>query len=111
LLTSESADAAVLLSTHQTDDVGALCQRVVVLLDGRVRFSGTPGELAALASGRVWLAATRDAQAELAWVTGEGRVRHIGEPPADAELVAPTVEDGYLLIAGHHGHAGDVAVA
>jgi ABC-2 type transport system ATP-binding protein len=111
LLTSESADAAVLLSTHQTDDVGALCQRVVVLLDGRVRFTGTPAELAALATGRVWLAATRDSRAELAWVTGEGRVRHIGEPPADAELVAPTVEDGYLLIAGHHGHAGDAAVA
>ena len=50
---------------------------------------------------RVWLAAERDPGADLAWITGEGRVRHIGEPPAGAHLVEPTVEDGYLVLAGH----------
>src|SRR5947208_8521190 len=50
LLTSESRAATVLLSTHQTDDVAAFCQRVVVLLDGRVRFDGPPTDLAASAS-------------------------------------------------------------
>ena len=72
LLGTEAAGATVLLSTHQTDDVAALCQRVVVLLAGQVRFAGTPAELAALAAGRVWLAGERDPRAELAWVTGEG---------------------------------------
>ncbi len=100
LLGTEAAGATVLLSTHQTDDVAALCQRVVVLLDGAVRFAGAPADLAALAEGRVWLALERDARARLAWVTGEGTVRHIGDPPAGADLVAPTVEDGYLLLAG-----------
>ena len=41
--------------------------------------------LAALAEDRVWLAAERDARAELAWITGEGKVRHIGDPPAGAQ--------------------------
>jgi ABC-2 type transport system ATP-binding protein len=100
LLGTEAAGATVLLSTHQTDDVAALCQWVVVLLEGAVRYAGTPSGLAALAESRVWLALERDARAQLAWVTGEGRVRHIGEPPAGAELVEPTVEDGYLLLAG-----------
>ena len=100
LLGTAAADATVLLSTHQTDDVAALCQRVVVLLEGRVAFAGTPAELAARATDRVWIAPTRDLGAELAWVTGDGRVRHIGSPPTGAELVPPTVEDGYLLLAG-----------
>ena len=100
LLGTEAAGSTVLLSTHQTDDVAALCQRVVVLLDGAVRYAGTPAGLAAMADGRVWLAAERDARAQLAWIAGDGRVRHIGDPPAGADLVEPTVEDGYLLLAG-----------
>jgi ABC-2 type transport system ATP-binding protein len=101
LLTSQAPRTTVLLSTHQTDDVAALCQRVVVLLSGAVRFEGTPAQLAQLATGRVWMAPERDPRARLAWVTSEGQVRHIGDPPPGAELVAPTVEDGYLLLAGH----------
>ena len=100
LLGTEAAGSTVLLSTHQTDDVAALCHRVVVLLDGQVRFAGTPASLAAMAAERVWLAAERDVRADLAWITGEGQVRHIGEPPPGANLVDPTVEDGYLVLAG-----------
>ena len=111
LLGTEAAGATVLLSTHQTDDVAALCQHVVVLLAGRIRFNGTPAELAALAAGRVWLAGERDPRADLAWVTGEGRVRHIGVPPTGAQLVEPTVEDGYLILAGRDAHADGEALA
>lgn len=103
LLGDHGSRSAVVLSTHQTDDVAALCQQVVVLLGGRVHFVGTPAGLAAMADGRVWLAADRDPQAELAWVTAEGRVRHIGEPPQGAEAAPSTVEDGYLVLAASVG--------
>ena len=95
---SAAVGATVLLSTHQTDDVAALCQRVVVVLGGRVRFDGTPAELAGLAAGRVWLATERDLAARVAWVTSAGNVRHVGEPPAGVSLVEPTIEDGYLQL-------------
>jgi ABC-2 type transport system ATP-binding protein len=111
LLGTESPGATVLLSTHQTDDVAALCQRVVVLLSGRVRFAGTPDGLAAMASGRVWLDSERDHRADLAWVTGAGHVRHIGDPPAGAHLVEPTVEDGYLTVAGRQALSDEASVA
>jgi ABC-2 type transport system ATP-binding protein len=91
---------AVLLSTHQTEDVAALCQDVVVLDRGRVLFHGSPAELTALADGRVWFAAERNPGAELAWRTGDGRVRHLGTPPSAADIVEPTLEDGYLLLVG-----------
>ncbi|MHB8246123.1 MAG: ATP-binding cassette domain-containing protein [Acidimicrobiales bacterium] len=101
LLSDLPGRPVVVLSTHQADDVAAICQTVVVLLAGRVRFAGTPPELARLAEGRVWSAGDRDPRAEVAWRAGDGRWRHIGDnPPPTAELVAPTVEDGYLRLAG-----------
>lgn len=100
-------------SSPTTVSISGLGKRFgpTVALEGRIRFTGTPAGLAALATDRVWLAAERDARAELAWVTGEGRIRHIGEPPAGAHLVEPIVEDGYLVLAGHDAHAGGEAVA
>jgi ABC-2 type transport system ATP-binding protein len=90
----------VILSTHQTEDVAALCPRVVVMNDGRTLFDGAPAELTDVARGRVWLAAERAADAHLSWRTGDGRHRNIGTAPNGADLVEPTVEDGYLLLVG-----------
>ncbi|MFH8490168.1 ABC transporter ATP-binding protein [Streptomyces longisporoflavus] len=42
--------AAVVLSTHLVEDVGAACDTVLVLDDGRLVHSGTPQELAALST-------------------------------------------------------------
>jgi ABC-2 type transport system ATP-binding protein len=94
----------IVLSTHQADDIAAICPKVVVLLQGRVRFAGTPAELAATAAGRVWATAERDDRAHLSWRGADNRWRHIGDhPPGGADLVAPTVEDGYLLLCHAEG--------
>jgi ABC-2 type transport system ATP-binding protein len=103
LLGSAAHGATVVLSTHQTDDAAALCQHVVVILQGAVLFEGTPRALATFADGQVWVADDRDSRGELAWVTSEGRWRHIGEPPPGAELVPATVEDGYLRLSSRQG--------
>jgi ABC-2 type transport system ATP-binding protein len=99
LLSRAAANATVVLSTHNTAEVAALCQRVYVMLGGRIRFQGTPAELAAVARGRVWEDEREDECAIRSWQTAEGRFRHLGEPPANAELVVPTMDDGYLLVA------------
>lgn len=93
-------DRAIVLSTHQTEDVAALCPRVIVMNHGVALFSGTPRELAEVARGSVWLSSERAVEARLSYRTGEGRYRNIGEAPANADLVDPTVEDGYLLLLG-----------
>ncbi|MEU3950128.1 ABC transporter ATP-binding protein [Streptomyces sp. NPDC029526] len=87
----------VLLSTHQTEDVAMLCHRVVVMAAGTVRFEGTPAELTARAEGRVWSSAERAPGARAGWRTGQGTYRNVGDPPPGAELLDPTLEDGYLL--------------
>jgi ABC-2 type transport system ATP-binding protein len=89
----------VVLSTHLVEDVAAVCTQVVVLWQGRVRFFGTPSELRQLAAGQVWSSPEDGAGAVASWRTEGGAYRVLGERPSPAaEAVAPTVEDGYLLV-------------
>jgi ABC-2 type transport system ATP-binding protein len=93
----------VLVSTHQTEDVMTVCQRVIVLHQGQIRFEGEPAALAGLARGRVWTSATRATGALAAWRTGSGAYHNIGDPPPDAQLVDPGIEDGYLMLVDSAG--------
>jgi ABC-2 type transport system ATP-binding protein len=94
-----SQSHTVLMSTHNISEVSALCHRVYVMFSGRVRFEGAPADLAGLAAGRVWEDDTQDPQAIRSWLTATGTYRHLGDPPAGAQVVDPTLDDGYLLLA------------
>ena len=92
--------STVVISTHQTDDVAALCERVVVLDGGRVLFDGLVEDLIGRAAGRVWLSDVAHAAAQHTWRTGSGRWRNVGDPPTGVQLIEPALEDAYLLLVG-----------
>jgi ABC-2 type transport system ATP-binding protein len=93
--------STVVLSTHQTEDVAALCDRVIVLDDGYVRYDGQVTELVERAAGRVWLADSPDPAASVSWRTGTGRYRNVAEQArTGVEHVEPSLEDAYLLLRG-----------
>ena len=94
-----SQSSTVVMSTHNISEVSALCQRVYVMFEGRLTFEGTPGDLAALAEGRVWEDDRQDPDAIRSWQTSTGTFRPLGDPPAGAQVVTPTLDDGYLLLA------------
>jgi ABC-2 type transport system ATP-binding protein len=100
LIAELGEQCTILLSTHQTEDVMSLCRRVVVLDGGRVRFDGTPGELADVAGGWVWLSPERGSNTVASWRTGNDEYRNLGTAPPGARLLDPTLEDGYLLLLG-----------
>ena len=95
----------MLLSTHQTEDVAALCHRVVVLDGGAARSTAPRASSPTSPRPGVARRRARPAGAGSSWRTGDGRHRHIGDPPAGADLVDPTLEDGYLLLRGGVAHA------
>lgn len=98
-----AAHATVVLSTHRTEDVAAICGRVIVLDRGVVRFDGAPQELAKLAEGHTWYTNDDDPSARASWRTGDGRHRVLGAvAPPGATPAAPTIEDGYLLLIDDH---------
>jgi ABC-2 type transport system ATP-binding protein len=102
ILSTAGEIATLVLSTHQTEDVAALCERVIVLDAGRVHFDGSVAELVASAVGRVWTAPERHPRARHSWRTGSGQWRNVGDPPPDVVLVEPSLEDAYLLLIGDH---------
>jgi len=101
VLAEIAATSTMVISTHQTEDVAALCSRVVVLDAGHVHFDGTVPGLVSVATGKVWMAAEPDAAAQASWRTASGRYRNVGQDvPSGAELVEPSLEDAYLLLRG-----------
>ena len=101
VLAEVARTSIVVLSTHQTDDVAALCERVIVLDRGLVRYDGQVTELVRQAAGRVWLADQPDPAATVSWRTGTGRYRNIAAHARDGvEHVEPSLEDAYLLLRG-----------
>jgi ABC-2 type transport system ATP-binding protein len=102
--------ATVVVATHQTEDVAALCERVVVLDDGRVRFDGAVRDLVVLAEDRVWLSERADPRAMTSWRTASGSYRNLGDSaPAGAQLVEPTLEDAYLLLRSEPASGSEAA--
>jgi ABC-2 type transport system ATP-binding protein len=101
VLAEIARSSIVVLSTHQTEDVAALCEQVIVLDRGRVRYDGPVTDLVGQAAGRVWLADEPDPAASVSWRTGTGRYRNVGTRVRDGvEHVEPSLEDAYLLLRG-----------
>ncbi len=100
-LSERARHGTVLLATHQTEDVAAVCDRVIVLVGGRVAHDGDVAGFVASARDRVWLHDRPVADAVASWRDPAGGVRSVGgTPPAGAQPAPPTVEDAYLLLVG-----------
>ena len=111
LLARISRERIVIFSTHIVEDISGSCNRLAVLNDGRILYTGTPQSLRALAQGRVWEAVIPDSlSAEVAPTlrpvshlrTPDGvRTRFLAESPPgnlDSRSVEPTLEDAYIYL-------------
>jgi ABC-type multidrug transport system ATPase subunit len=112
LLASLTSVRIIILSTHIISDVEAVASRLVVLQAGRVRADTTPDALLAAAVGKVWSVTTDQATAlrlqasyqvsTLVNQLGGFTLRVISEmrPHEAAVVVAPSLEEAYLLVTG-----------
>lgn len=99
IISGLATSATVIVSTHLTDEAAAISDQILVMDHGNLVFTGTPGQLAAVANGAVWLSATPPTgDVRATWRLPDGRHRCLGAPPDGSALVDPTVEDGYLLL-------------
>ena len=105
LIAERRSDATVIMSTHLTDEA-AVCDTIIVLNEGSVRFVGSPNALAQQANGRTWVQAQPPSSSpgasspRASWRQADGSYRILGTQPAppNAKLVTPTLEDGYLTV-------------
>ena len=109
LFSRTAQDRLVLLSTHIIEDVQSVCDQIVVLHRGQIRFTGTPEELIRSAQGHVGVFYERESgQEEGLHITARVntsrgvRCRAVATKlPPFAQAEEPTLEDAYLyLISG-----------
>ena len=106
LFSQMAQDRLVLLSTHIIEDVQSVCNQLIVIHQGRIRFAGTPAELIAGAVGHVGVFREKDRQQEVGLHitsrvnTAQGIVcRAVAEDLPDfVEQVEPALEDAYLYL-------------
>jgi len=98
-------DKIVLLSTHIVEDVQSICNRVLVLNDGKILFDGEPADLVAKTAGYVGVYVSKiddpvpaNCQVVSKVNTAKGiQCRIVAhELPHFAEAAEPTLEDAYL---------------
>lgn len=110
LLAELAGQRLVILSTHIVSDIEASAGELAVLVEGQLRFHGTPEALVAAADGHVWhwiipsekLAEVRTQyRISRAQRRSDGiEVRVVGDhsPSGDAMPVLPDLEDAYLCL-------------
>jgi ABC-2 type transport system ATP-binding protein len=98
---------SIIFSTHQPEDVAAICDEVLILHRGKVVAVGKPGSITAMAKGRVFELTVPSpilpmdptyeiSQAERA--NGTLHLRIVGSQPPGGSSVDPRLEDAYVLL-------------
>ena len=106
LFSRTAQERLVLLSTHIIEDVQSVCDQIVVIHHGQIRFTGTPEQLITSATGHVGVFWEKDEMQEqglhiTARVnTSQGvRCRAVADKlPPYAQAEEPTLEDAYLYL-------------
>lgn len=109
ILARTSRVHTILISTHLVEDIVGLCDRVLVLHKGTLRFDGTLDELVSCAEGRVCVSADDSPSSRggitsgLAMAAGSSAYRYVMPETSADHTEQPTVADGYLALL--HGYA------
>lgn len=106
LFSQRAQNRLVLLSTHIIEDVQSVCDRLIVINQGRILFTGTPSQLIQIAVGHVGVFLEQDtAQEQELHITarvntGNGiRCRVVADTlPSYVNPEEPTLEDAYLYL-------------
>ena len=99
-----SGERCVIMSTHIVQDVDELCDKLMVMHQGELKYIGTTRNLARVAEGKVYMM-PRDSAVEQKLQhsiikTGreDNKVRVLTNEVCNGEQVSPTTEDGYLCL-------------
>ncbi|MWV46015.1 ATP-binding cassette domain-containing protein [Paenibacillus sp. HJL G12] len=114
LLSELAEDRIVILSTHIVGDIEATCERIAVLDQGQLKYTGTAQELTAKAAGKVYTVNMSKQELErvkavytvtaMLTLGNEVTVRLLADrmPYPNAVPAEPTIEDAYMLMMGGH---------
>lgn len=108
LLTDIAENRVVILSTHIAGDIEAACEKLAIMNEGRILYSGTVAELLDNAQNKVFTRVIErhelDQFKKEIFITGmhthgdKISIRFISDSPIEGcESAEPNIEDGYML--------------
>jgi ABC-type multidrug transport system ATPase subunit len=109
LLVNLATNRIVLLSTHIVGDIGQTCQRLAVLVNGRLKYEGDPITLTNQAKGHVWSIESGDGTkpdhdltvVSMQHMPNSTHYRVVGETVSQypqAKIEEPSLEDAYMWL-------------
>lgn len=106
LISSLSKDKIILVSTHIVEDVEALCNQIIILKGGKMRFKGNVAELKAIANAKTFECddtylqnLPQNAFIEKCFENdGKTKYRFVSNEPQTCEAVNARIEDGYICV-------------
>lgn len=104
IIEENKREKTIIISTHIVSDIEYMCDKIIVMKEGRVLGVFSPRELAALAEGKVYEVSeevynenrTDFLLIKKTLANDEFKMRIISEKDVCGEKVSATVEDGYL---------------
>jgi len=100
-------DRLIVISTHLTEDISALVQKVGILKEGRLLYEGFISDFTHVAEGKIWEMTTNDQELEqinenqilsIQEQDDQQIVRFISQQPVkQAQRIQPNIEDTYLF--------------
>lgn len=98
----------IVVSTHLTEDISALVQKIGILKEGRLLYEGFIDDFTHLAEGKIWEMTAKDQELKqmnenkILSIKEQGDqqiVRFISQQPVkQAQRIQPNIEDTYLFI-------------
>ena len=113
LLSNLARSRSIILSTHVVEDIEQTCDRIAVLNNGLIAFSGSTADLTAVADGYTWQfqadsnyssPSTLHVIAAIPHPDGTTFYRVVGQRPAENGAIqniqaqSPKLEDGYVWL-------------
>jgi ABC-2 type transport system ATP-binding protein len=116
LLKGISQDKVIIITSHITDDIQFLCNRVGIIKNGRILYDGTVEDVVNAVEGKVWEITADYQQLKTILLSNKDvlninrfndhlvKVRLLGSEPAQyGHSVRPSFSDGYMAILRERG--------
>lgn len=102
-LRMEKKERIIIVSTHIVEDVEAMCDKLLILKDGRIIAQGTQNEIKEKAEGKVFFVDANHTEKEMyvekiQELDGVLYNRVLTNDVCNGRIEKPTVEDGYLCV-------------
>lgn len=100
-------DKCIVLSTHIITDIEELCDKILVLINGKIMVFDSPEKLKEISKNKVFAVASTEHISCKFHIMGQmlidskQYIKVISEKPLDGIKLNPTAEDGYICLIGN----------